>query len=295
MHIEPYAELEGVTRVCQSANFDGPQIAVVGSLHGNEPCGLHAIEALRARAEAGQLGALKGTLWLVHGNPDASREGKRFSEGGSDLNRLFDYGWEARLRLDQWSKEHHRAVALRPLLERVDALLDLHSSTADTPPFAIVTDLPASCALAAKVGASFVVRGFDAPGLLGDRVMLAPLDARGVPSVVVECGQHQGPDVNAIAERTALHFLTACEALPPMQAPPAEPTWLRLHDAIKKPSREFRFTRPLAGFECLAAGESVGQDGLLEVRTGGDCYTVMPNDTVGAGEDMLYLAVPDPR
>jgi len=287
--------LEGLWRISHDGTWPRPHVLVVGALHGNEPCGLRAIEGLRAQAEAGALDGLAGTLLLLHGNPPATEQGRRFTEGGTDLNRLFDYAFERALKVSEWTTEHHRAAALRPVLSDADAALDLHSSTRPTPAFAITTELEGSRTLAGRLGVPFVVRGWTGPGMLGDRVLLAPLDARGMPSVAVECGDHRAEQAVEWAQRVTRRFLEAVGvlAVDGLRAPETPSQQLRLHDAIRKPSREFRFSRPLSGFDELRAGDEIGSDGLLSVRAAGACFAVMPNDTVGAGDDMLYLAVHD--
>jgi len=293
MHLQDDPDIEGVCRISADPGWPRPWLAVVGSLHGNEPCGVQALSQLRRAAQAGGLASLRGTLLLVHGNPEATRQGARFTEHGCDLNRLFDYAFEHELSADAYRYEHGRALALRPLVDDVDGLVDLHSSTTASPAFAIATELPASAALAARLGLDHVVRGWHGPGMLGHRVLLAPLDGRGVPSVAVECGQHDEPTAADVAHRAALCFLRALGGLP-ADAPAAEPPrWLRIHDAIRKPSTRFRFDGPIAGFDRLSQGRCIGHDGLIAVDVRGDCTAVLPNDGVDAGDDMLFLATDD--
>ena len=287
------SELPGVVRLRSEHNPTAPQIAVVGSVHGNEPCGLRAIERLRAELERGEVRLTKGTLYLIHGNPHATKLGQRNTPDGVDLNRQFDYRFETQLPRALWAYEHHRALELRPLLESVDVLLDLHSTTAPTPPFAIVSAVPESHQLAAALGLGYVTEGWDGPGLLADRVLGAPLARLGRPAVSVECGQHAQDAAVGVAYRCVRRALDHLGVLPwKDRAELAEPIWLRLCAAVKRPSSGFRFARPLASMERLAAGELIGSDADLALTVNRGCYVIMPNDAVEVGEDMIYIAQP---
>jgi len=289
---EPF-EINGVVRLGSSPEQPHPHVAVFGSIHGNEPCGLRAIERLHAELRSGAEQLHAGTLYLVHGNPRASDAHERHTRGGTDLNRLFDYRFTLDLPSAYWVYEHYRALELRPLLDSVDVLLDLHSTTAPSPAFAIASPLPESQRLADALGLGYVTHGWDAPGLLGDRVIIAPLTRRGLPAVSVECGQHQQPEAAAVAYtclRRALDFLGLLPCAE--QAPPIACTRLQLRAAIKRPSPRFKFVRPLSSMQQLAAGELIGRDEDVALSVQRPCYVIMPNDEVEVGDDMVYVAQP---
>jgi predicted deacylase len=296
LFIAPDPVLEGVTRISTDPAWPRPHVLIVGALHGNERCGLVAIERLRDAAQLGELRWSGGTLVLVHGNLHASEVGTRHTDGGADLNRLFDYAFEASLPPEQWSHEHRRAVELRPIVDDADALLDLHSATAETPPFAIATAAASSYELARQLGLGWVVRGWEGPGLVGDQVMLSVLTRKGFPGVAVECGQHEDPAAGDVGYRCARRFLVAAGVLvdnPGSLPPTPGPLLLRLTEVIKKPSPSFRFVRPIRGLERLERGALIGGDEALEVRLRHASYALIPNDNVEVGGDMIYLAEPE--
>ncbi|HEX4353528.1 MAG TPA: succinylglutamate desuccinylase/aspartoacylase family protein, partial [Polyangiales bacterium] len=227
--VEELTGIVGALRISTSPDFPRPHMGVVGAVHGNEPCGLRAIERLRAELTAGELSLKQGTLFLIHGNPRATEEQKRHTEGGFDLNRFFDFRFVDELPSEHWLYEHHRAFALKPLLESLDSVLDLHSTTAPSPAFAIASPVPESQALAASLGVEFVTLGWDRPGLLGDKVVIAPSTRRGLPAVSVECGQHDDPRSIQVAyrcARRALAYWGLSDA--PQTEPPAQVTHLTL-------------------------------------------------------------------
>jgi succinylglutamate desuccinylase len=270
-----------------------PFVGIVGSLHGNEPCGRVAIDDLAAQVESGTIALTSGTLFLIHGNFEASAEGCRFTKGGTDLNRLFDYHFVDNLPEKRWASEHRRALELRPLLSSLDAALDIHSATSPTAPFAIVSRVPGSRDLAHQLGLPYITHGWEGPGLLGDRVLLQVLNLRSKPSIAVECGQHDDPSSVDRAHETVARFLAALDMLSPDQTPPPreEPSIeLVLVDAIKKPSQGFEFEAPLVGLQRITEGVLVGADENLEIRCKRSCFVIMPNASVDVGNDMLYLA-----
>lgn len=290
--LEPF-EINGVVRLASSADHPHPHVAVFGSIHGNEPCGLRAIERLRNEVQGGHLTLRKGTLYLVHGNPRATETQERHTRGGTDLNRLFDYRFIVELPSTSWTYEHYRALELKPLLETVDAVLDLHSTTAPAPAFAITSPLAASRRMADALGLAYVTHGWDGPGLLGDKVVIAPLTARELPAVSVECGQHEQLEAVDVAYACLRRGLDYLGLLPwPEMLPPIACTSLQLRAAVKKPSAGFKFVRPLSSMQQLAAGDVIGRDEDMELSAHRNCYVIMPNDAVEVGEDMIYLAQP---
>lgn len=279
----------GVTRFSAG---EGPHLAIIGAIHGNEQCGLSAIRKLAERLNEGALTLRAGSLSLVHGNPAASAQKRRHLSAAIDLNRVFDYRFLDELPPALWEPEHHRAAELRPLLETVDAVLDLHSATAPTPPFAIASRVPASAPFALALGLAYVTFGWDGPGLLGDRVLLGMMTRRMRPGVAVECGQHDDPTAPEVAYGCALRALAHFGLIDPLTAPPpaCAPTKLKVSAAVKRPSTTFRFARPLRGMERLEAGDILGTDEHLTLAVKAPCHVIMPNDRVAVGDDVAYLA-----
>lgn len=294
LHISPHPEISGVTCISTAAHsFPRPFTGVVGGIHGNEACGTEALELLRQDALAGRLPLCGGTLFLIHGNPEATRRGLRHTSEGTDLNRLFAFEFVNRMPERKWCSEHRRALELRPLLAELDVALDLHSATAPTPPFGIVSRVAESGPLGRKLGLPYLTHGWEGPGQLGNRTLLHMLSHRHKPSLAVECGQHDDPWATERAHSTALHFLVALDQLPDEAAPalPEEPPLeLNIVDAVKKPSAGFQFHFRFIGLQQIPPDAVVGSDENLEVRCKRGAFLIMPNASVEVGQDMLYLA-----
>ena len=279
----------GVTHFSVAGSLPRPHLAIVGAIHGNEHCGLSAITRLSRELANETLRLQRGTLSLVHGNPQATLAARRHTVRGVDLNRVFDYRFVDELAPDLWGDEHRRAHELRPLFERVDAVLDLHSTSAPSDAFAISSRVKASEALALDLDLDFVTFGWDGRDLLGDQVLLSMLTRRALPGVAVECGQHDDPTAPEIAYQCALRALAHFGLIAPF-SPARAARRLVVTTAVKRTSASFRFARPLRGLEPLGAGTLLGYDDQLALSVRQACRVIMPNEAAAIGEDLAYLA-----
>ncbi|MBW1907296.1 MAG: succinylglutamate desuccinylase/aspartoacylase family protein [Deltaproteobacteria bacterium] len=173
-------------------------------MHGNEPCGAAAMQRIASSFKEGALEPAKGTVFLIHANPEASSQGRRHSRGGDDLNRLWDFEFTETLRREAWGYEHHRVLELKEVLGELDLFLDLHSARTPTPPFGISNGEASIDDIAKEVGISFLVQSWYG---LADKVITGFLKLAGVPALSVECGSHDDPEISDTAHRIAMNFL----------------------------------------------------------------------------------------
>src|SRR5580704_4476193 len=151
--IEPYRK--GNTGIDYITSFDsgtpGPHVAVFALTHGNEICGAIAVDRLF------KLGVkpARGKLSLAFSNVGAfktfdpkSPSASRFID--EDINRVWDV---ATLDGPRKSAELARARQLRPFIDTVDTLLDIHSMQHATPALMLTGLLGKSLELAHRVGA----------------------------------------------------------------------------------------------------------------------------------------------
>ena len=179
----------------------GPTLFCVGSLHGNEPAGARAIERVAQRIrEEGPLA--NGDLVTAIGNPTAMAAKQRYID--RDLNRLWTDTRVARLReKGPTTVEGGLTLQLADLTLEVERdargklyLLDLHTTSGDSPPFSNAIDRLNSRKLAMSLAA---------PTVLGieeqlDGTLIDWLDHRGFVGTVFESGQHDDPASIARAE-----------------------------------------------------------------------------------------------
>jgi len=121
----------------------------------------------------------------------------------------------------------------------------------------------------------------------------AGADAPGA-AVVVECGQHFKQSAADLATEVTMRFLAhfgLVERAP--AAPPAPQQRYELLQTHIIQSEDFRFVRPLIGFETFAKGELIANNGPDEIRAPcDDCTVFMPAQKVIVGREAVYLTKP---
>jgi predicted deacylase len=298
--IEPYRA--GNTGVPFVTTFDsgqsGPHAMICGIVHGNELCGAIALDHLFRH----DIRPRHGRLSLVFANPDAMAQfdaarpaASRFVD--EDLNRVWSPDV---LAGPNHSVELDRARALRPLVDSVDILLDLHSMQSNSTPLILSGPTPKGRALAASLESPAVIvadTGHSAGLRLRDYGGFSdPADGRN--ALLVECGQHWRAETATLAIDTAYRFLAqlgmidAETAAPHLLPTPAVPQrWIDVTDAVGVSHADCRFAGDYSGLEVIpAAGTVIGIDGDAEIRTPyDDCVLVMPARRLAPGQTAVRL------
>ncbi len=274
----------------------GPHVLVNALTHGNEFCGMVAATYLldhEVRPKA-------GTLTVSFANVGAYEtfdpaEPFKSRQLVHNLNRIWSV---AELDGTADSPELRRARELRPAVAAADHILDIHSTSQDVVPFWVYPAYQRNAAVALAIGRPPV--HLVMPSGLGSGTPLIQHgrhgDAdHGGTSMVVECGQHFLRSASDLATQVALDFIAhfgLIDADPQRPAPGPQRRFelLQTH-VIKTP--EFRFARPVVGFEVFAKGELVYTDGAEEVRAPVDgCTIFMPSREATVGKEACYLTRP---
>jgi hypothetical protein len=173
-----------------------PAYTIVACVHGDETCGWHAFNRLKASDRS-----LNEPVKFVLANERAFKLGFRFCD--TDLNRVMPG--------DAASDKHEERLAARLHRELRDTtVLDFHSTESRGCPFAIVTGKDAaSQQLARSTGLDRVVD----VSYLGGGV------TRDVTGVAIECGYYDDEDAATMAHRILLHFLAAEDVIDSPAAP----------------------------------------------------------------------------
>lgn len=284
--LDPYRD--GNAGVPWYWSFDGPapgpHVLINALVHGNEQCGARAVAELLDRG----VRPLRGRLTLGFANVAAGRSGgARFLE--EDLNRLWD---AAVLAGPRRSLELDRARELRPLIDRVDILLDLHSMQTPGPPLMLAGMAPQGRALAVALGwPAHVVcdPGHRAGRRLRDYGRFAdPADP--AAALLLECGAHRDEASIRVAREGAMRLLVHL-GMTADPAPPPEPqTVIEVTDAVTI-RNQFSFARPFANLARLPrAGTLIGYDGGAPVVTPyDDCVLILPTRHLGRGQTAVRL------
>ncbi len=286
--IRPHPSIPAVHELSADETFPSPRIGVIGALHGNEVAGLHVLEKLKNDPDGFAQHMKKGTLVLVHGNPRATEQGRRYTPDGTDINRLFSYDYVNHLAREAWTYEHNRAFELRPLVTGLDGIIDLHSASQPTVPFAICDGTPDGIALARHTGAR-VTYGWDGPGMLMEQVSIGALVRRGRPALSVECGQHEDPETTDRAWEVLTRFLGALGITDHGIAEEPGPAY-RLFARVVKPTLGFALTQNYRSFDSLEAGAELGRGDGMSIFVNERAFLLLPTPHAQRGEDIVYLA-----
>ena len=298
--IAPYEA--GNTGIPYVASFDsgrpGPHVLVNALTHGNELCGAIVLDEIFRRG----IRPVAGKLTLSFANVAAYRRFDPASPTASrfvdeDFNRLWDAA-----TLDgskRQSAELTRARALRPLVDTVDLLLDLHSMQQASPALMLAGLTDKSLALARRVGVPAVIVR-DAGHAAGARMRdYGDFSDAASPkaALLVECGQHWEKRTAEIASETAWRFLAASGVLAPAEAaailarPVAPQRVVAVTDAVTIEGPSFEFTQDFHGMEVIPrAGTVIAHDGGHEIRTPyDDCVLIMPSRRLLRGQTAVRL------
>ncbi len=288
----------------------GPTLLVMAGVHGNEPAGVVAVERVLAAVAAADV-PVRGRLIALAGNLPALAERRRFLS--RDLNR----GWGAAALA---------ALAARPeparspedgqqaeLLERFEEALrtasgpvlfvDLHTSSADGPPFLCLADTIDNRRLGLATGV---------PIILGieetiDGAALEWFGARGVAALAAEGGRHEHPDTVGNHE-ALLWLLLARVGLVSPGAFDLAPHRAHLRRAVGDappiveitrrhaiaPADRFRMAPGFVNFAPVARGQLLAHDARGEIRAESACRVLLPLYQP-QGDDGFFLARPVAR
>ena len=276
----------------------GPHVLVQALTHGNEVCGAIALDWLLAK----DFRPTRGTLSVCFANIAAYESFDRADPFASrcvdeDFNRL----WTAEV-LDGPRKtaDLARARALRPLYERVDYLLDLHSMTDRCPPLAMAGRQRKGVELAQALGSPehIIVDGGHAAGKrLRDYAFFDDADDPR-NALLIECGQHWEAGAPEVAKQVTLRFLRhfgMCEPafldahLEPVPMPAQKV--IEVTAAVTIATDEFAFAVPVGGLAVVPkAGTLLARDGDAEINTPyDDCVLIMPTRRPKKGETAVRL------
>ena len=275
--------IRGVVEV--SSAGPGPRVVIMGGIHGNEPCGVNAVERLERDLHSGALSLARGTLLLVIANEEALRTDVRSVH--RNLNRLFKDNSD-----EPDCYETRRAEQLKKILASADFVLDLHSTTSASPPFLMCEEdgLPA----ARSLGLDRIVLGWaslESGALSGDTESWAR--QHNATAFTLECGQHNDPAAAEVAYQAASRFLGVTGLVDAtLRSPNPDPLVLRLYEVKLKVDESFAFSKSYSGFDSLSQGELIGRDSHGEYRVERPSRIIFPIDPTKAsiGTELYLLA-----
>ncbi len=284
---------------CLDSDQPGPHVMVSAIVHGNEPCGAITLDWLfreNIRPAKGKLslGFMNVAAYQAFdpGNPNATR----FLD--EDFNRLWDL---STLDGDRQSRELTRAREVRPWIETVDYLLDLHSMQRLQPPLMMAGPLEKGRNFAKKIGTPAHIVS-DAGHAAGKR--MRDFEGLGDPdssrnALLYEAGQHWEADVGPRSIEVTLRFLHALDVIDPdvgsdfleRSSLPPQQHLIEVTGPVTIKSENFTFAEEFRGMDLLEkAGTVIGHDGKETVTTPYDnCVLIMPSRRLWKGQTAVRL------
>jgi predicted deacylase len=174
----------------------GPNLLILGGIHGNEPAGVYALERVFHRLEALEP-PFRGRFVGLKGNVPALTQQRRFID--RDLNRLWSESEIARIQQlapKDRNAEEKQLIELLEIIESVlngqgeaDILIDLHTTSAPGGLFSLVNGPEPNRVLASSL---------HAPVIFGMTTELSSttnvfIEDRGYHGIAFESGQHDDP------------------------------------------------------------------------------------------------------
>lgn len=272
----------------------GPLLLCVGGLHGNEPAGVHALEAV-VRGLQARRARIRGDFVAVAGNLDALAAGRRFV--AYDLNRAWTderlAAWK-RGRTSPWAPaavspngtaagtvagvaEDREAGRLLGVLAQVAErrrgpvyVLDLHTTSGSGGAFTTTADFLGNRCFAMSIPVPLVL-GLD-EAVAG--TLIGYLDGFGYTTTVFECGQHEELASRRRAAWATWLVVRAAGLLSEADVPEARRGFRALRDAYRALPRvlEVKYRHPvvpedrycsrpgLLNFQPVRAGDALGDD-----------------------------------
>lgn len=265
----------------------GSHVMICALTHGNEVCGAVVLKEL---IEA-QFTPERGKVSLCFSNVDAYLS---FDKANPDKSRFVDQDlnrvWREEFLADgsRQTSELKRARQLKPLIDSVDFLLDIHSMHEKSLPLIVSGPLEKGIELAKQLGAPthiIVDKGHKDGTRMRDYGAFADPNSD-KNAILVECGQHWEASSLTVARDTVVRFLMQSKVIDDLaelqswlQPTQGDSSVINVTEPVVAKSMSFKFVENYTGLELFAEKDTlIGWNDDQEVRTPYDhCVLVMPS------------------
>ena len=274
----------------------GPHVALLAITHGNEIAGAIVLDRLLHAGLAPEQGKLSfGFVNLAAYERFDPRQPTASRFVDEDINRVWD---AATLDSQRRSIELDRARTIRPLIDTVDVLLDLHSMLWPSDPLILCGTSPKGKALAFGIGSPELIVA-DQGHVSGLRLIDYPRFADAATpcaASLIEAGQHWDAatvDTMLASVTGLLRHLKLVTRHPALPAPPPVPQrFAQVTMAVTASTSNFAFVQSYRGGDVIARRNTlIALDGETEIRTPHDnCLLIMPSLRPSRGHTAVRLA-----
>jgi succinylglutamate desuccinylase len=270
-----------------TANDTGPRVVMFSGAHGDEISGIHALEKLFFDLFSGARTLLCGSLTLVRVNALAIAAERRYIK--YNVNRMFreEYGPE----IDRDAYEYKRVQELKPLLQRCDYFLDLHSAPIAQEPFLVAERHAAG--FYSKLGLPHIIMGwgkFSGGPIGGDAENYA--GSYGAKAATLESGSHFEKASDDIAYRTVLSLLSLLGMIDGIEDEArAAAEIFDMYAVVTKEADDFRYAGEVSNFKHFARDEVFAFQNGQPLAVKEDSYLLIPMvpEDTKLHEEVCYL------
>ncbi|QQG49873.1 MAG: succinylglutamate desuccinylase/aspartoacylase family protein [Candidatus Berkelbacteria bacterium] len=251
----------------------GKTVAVFAGVHGNELAGVQALQNLLPTLQI-----KAGTAYFVLANPPAIARRQRSIL--KNLNRCFFTGNDGKT----WEDE--RARELMALLNKCDALLDLHGYNGQETDVFAITD-SAGVELAGHLPISAILTGISEVATGGTDCYMT---SQGKIGICLECGSNFEPEKYVpVAEQSVLTFLGQYGLVDAPKAIQSRPALYRVAEVVKRETADFEFDQTYVNFQKLEPAQQFARDSQRKFIAADNTYILFPRPKQKVGEESFIL------
>ena len=260
----------------------GEKICISGGVHGNETCGVKAIRKLENELLSKQ-NLLKGQVLTLIANKKAIKLNKRCID--FDLNRAFGndnaFGYESNL-----------AKQIKPFLQGIDFLLDLHSTSASTMPFCAGILTTDHLKVFQMTEIDLYTHGWELHR--GYSMLIDEVNRWGGVGIIAECGKTDEKSTNYVAYQTIISLLEKLQflSLSEFKTTSKRRKIIKIKEIVKAKSDNFFFVRNFKNLDPVNTYEIIAYDDQEPISYNYPFLIVMP--TVGSlqvGEEAFGIGI----
>lgn len=249
----------------------GKTIAVFAGIHGNEKVGILTLKKIIKGIKI-----KSGTVYFVFANPPAIEKNTRLIN--YNLNRLFSRDVKGK------SYEHKRASKLMDILDKCDALLDIHSYNSKTGEQFAITE-KRGFKIVDKMDFPIVASGFSTMGYGTDGYM----EKNKKVGICIECGtSNRYKKFLPLAEKSVYQFLQYYGVIDKVVHYSNVPKkFLKVKRMLIKKTTKFKFVdKNIKDFDELPFDKPFATDGEIKhIANKGECF-IFPRPNVKVGGEV---------
>lgn len=263
----------------------GPVVGFIGGIHGNETCGVKAINKIINEIERGDIVLKSGDLcFMPLSNPRAYEQGVRYCD--VNLNRIFKKIENPKLY------EETIVGEVMSFIDGCDVIVDLHSNHTSGVPFIFQDEVnPKTTDLIEALPVSSVMRGW--AELYSKTEDVSSQDyacKKGKCALTIECGEHDDPKSVDIAFNCIIATLKHFNMIESINTIKAEKQYMFLNSFTLMPKGGV-FVKNWMHGDKIHKDEKIGTDFEGKVyKSDIDGFICLPFSAAEEGGEWFYLA-----